>query len=159
MSALPWSDALALNEPHLDSTHQEFVELLGALERSLDPATVGSAGFANASAALQALVSHCESHFGMEETWMRAMGFEDGNCHFTQHRQVLEVARDVLARIEHEPADEVQGYLERLVLGLAEWFPMHAQQMDAALVYAMQELKLEPQALKLEPQALVASAA
>jgi hemerythrin len=83
----------------------------------------------------------------MEETWMRAMGFEDGNCHFTQHRQVLEVACDVLARIAHEPADEVQGYLERLVLGLAEWFPMHAQQMDAALVYAMQELKFTPQAV------------
>ncbi|HET7773425.1 MAG TPA: hemerythrin domain-containing protein [Burkholderiaceae bacterium] len=144
MSALPWSDALALNEPHLDGTHQEFVELLGALERSL-----AAESSQPPASALQALIAHCESHFGMEEVWMRAMGFEDGNCHFTQHRQVLEVARDVLARIGTEPAEEVQGYLERLVLGLAEWFPMHAQQMDAALVYAMQELKFDPQTAAL----------
>jgi hemerythrin len=138
MSALPWSDALALNEPHLDGTHQEFVELLGALERSLERR--------EPAAALQALIAHSEAHFAMEEAWMRAMGFEDGNCHVSQHRQVLEVMRDIHQRIATDPADEVQGYLERLVLGLAEWFPMHAQQMDAALVYAMRELKFEPSA-------------
>ncbi|KPF69339.1 hypothetical protein IP84_05530 [beta proteobacterium AAP99] len=138
MPALSWSAELALAQPDLDVTHQDFVDALAALERSLEDG--------DSAAALQALISHCEAHFSMEEAWMRAMGFEEGNCHFSQHRQVLEVARDVLGRIGSEPAEEVQGYLERLVLGLAEWFPMHAQQMDAALIYAMQELKFDPSA-------------
>ena len=140
MAVIEWSAELALNEPHLDSTHQEFIDCLAALERSLDGG--------EPAAALAALIAHSEAHFAMEEAWMRAMGFEEGNCHFSQHRQVLDVMRDVLSRIDTDPADELQGYLERLTLGLAEWFPMHAQQMDAALVYAMQELKFEPTALR-----------
>ena len=42
MTALTWSEALALQQPRMDQTHREFIELLQLLEQSigLDAATL-----------------------------------------------------------------------------------------------------------------------
>ena len=121
MAALEWSAALALDLPLMDDTHQEFVDLLAAVEAADDAALV---------TAWQALVEHTEQHFGQEDAWMSATRFAAGNCHAMQHKVVLQVMRDGAARAAQ------QGDLQCVRVMAAElalWFPQHAQSIDAAL--------------------------
>jgi hemerythrin len=124
MTALAWTDALRLQHDELDRTHEEFVALLNEVGEADPPWP-----------AFQRLLAHTEAHFAMEEAWMQQLGFEPENCHASQHRMVLELMREVGTRYaagEHEP-------LARLVPALAEWFPQHAEMMDAALVFTLQQ--------------------
>lgn len=121
MAALEWSDALALDQPLMDDTHREFVELLAAVEAADDAALV---------AAWQALVEHTEQHFDREDAWMAATRFASGNCHAMQHKVVLQVMREGAARAaDHGELQVVRAMAAELAL----WFPQHAQSMDAAL--------------------------
>lgn len=127
MSALTWTDALRLQHDELDRTHEEFVALLNALDATLpdgDPLP-----------ALRELIAHTEAHFALEEGWMQRMGFEPENCHSRQHQMVLQLLREVEQRAAAGETDA----LPRLVPALAEWFPQHAEMMDAALVFSLQQ--------------------
>lgn len=131
MAALEWSDALALDLPLMDDTHREFVDLLAQVEQA-DDATVAQQW--------QALVDHTEHHFGQEDAWMAATRFASGNCHTTQHKVVLQVMREGIVRAE-------QGDLQpiRIMTGeLAQWFPQHAQMMDASLALHLRRVGFDP---------------
>jgi hemerythrin-like metal-binding protein len=121
MSALEWSDALALDLPLMDDTHREFVDLLAAVDEADDAALV---------AAWQALVEHTEQHFGQEDAWMAATRFASGNCHAMQHKVVLQVMREGAERAGGRGELHV---VRAMAAELALWFPQHAQSMDAAL--------------------------
>lgn len=134
MSTLAWTDTLVLNQPTLDTTHQEFVELLNAFGAALD-------GGGDALPAYQALLAHTEAHFAMEEDWMARCGFEPQNCHASQHAMVLNVMREAL-RYANELNDREP--LNILRTELAGWFPQHAEMMDAALVWTMEQRGFNP---------------
>jgi hemerythrin len=135
MPTLTWKDDYALAQPRMDDTHREFVDCLAAVE-----AKVGAAA-ADATAALQALLEHTEAHFGQEERWMAALGFEPENCHAMQHANVLQLLREVQRRHAAGPDDAL---LTQLVQALAEWFPAHALMMDAALAETMAARGFDP---------------
>jgi hemerythrin-like metal-binding protein len=131
MNVLQWSDALALNVPAMDRTHQEFVVLL---------ADVAAADDAHVQSAWDALVEHTEVHFAQEDYWMGQTRFAAGNCHSTQHATVLQVLRQgqTLGR---------QGQLlplRQMADELVQWFPHHAQTMDAALAAYLLQLGFDP---------------
>ncbi len=147
MAALEWSEALALDLPLMDETHEEFVELLARVERSDDAHLLGR---------WQELIAHTEQHFGMEDEWMASTRFASGNCHSMQHKVVLQVMREGAAR-----AGEGDLQVLRMMAGeLALWFPQHAQSMDAALALHLRRVGFDattgvvnaPEAL---PQGLV----
>jgi hemerythrin len=128
MTTLHWQPEFALQQPRMDRTHVEFIELLGATE---------TAGPGEATdAALSALLVHTEAHFEQEERWMAALGFANENCHSMQHASVLQVLREVIRR--HGQAADA-ALVRYLVAALAEWFPVHATMMDAALAMTMAE--------------------
>lgn len=138
MSALTWSEALALQQPQMDTTHREFVELLGAIEAALDgPEATLQARYAE-------FVTHTEAHFAQEERWMATLGFAAENCHAFQHAHVLGVLRDVQA------ATPGAAVLRVLVTELAQWFPQHAQAMDAALAQVMADCGFDPATGRLD---------
>ena len=137
MTALAWTDALALNQPTLDDTHREFVDALNAVDAARGQ------GLAAAQQALQGLVEHSEAHFGQEDRWMAELGFDPATCHPAQHRQILEVLHEVMRRLQAE-GDAALGLIDAMVPALAEWFPMHAQTLDAGLVQVMAERGYEP---------------
>ncbi len=148
MAALTWNEALALQQPQMDHTHREFVELLGEVETALDgPAEILARQVAQ-------FVAHTEEHFAQEERWMAAIGFADENCHSFQHGHVMQVLREVQRRLVEEGDTEPARLL---VPALAEWFPMHAQSMDAALAQTMDERGFDPVAgtvaRPIEPEA------
>ena len=135
MSTLDWSESLALNQPSMDATHHEFVDLLHAVDDAL-----GGDG-RKLEAALDALVEHTETHFAQEEHWMLAAGFSSQNCHSYHHAQVLRAMHEVLDRLrdEHDVA-----LVRQLADELAEWFPAHSRSMDAGLAQAMAAAGYDP---------------
>jgi hemerythrin-like metal-binding protein len=144
MPLLEWSDALALDLPTMDDTHREFVELLGAVEAADDVALVP---------AWQALVAHTDAHFAQEDRWMRETRFATGNCHSVQHAVVLRVMREGL---ERAGAGDL-AMLRMMAAELAQWFPQHAQGMDAALALHLRRVGHDPRTGTIErPQALPA---
>ncbi|MFN3809214.1 MAG: hemerythrin domain-containing protein [Roseateles asaccharophilus] len=133
-TALAWNDKLVLNQPQLDHTHEEFVELLNAFGAALQ-----SGG--DALPAFQALLSHTEAHFAMEEAWMAATGFDPVNCHSSQHAMVLNVMREV---VRHATELNDREPMSIVLHELAQWFPAHAEMMDAALVFHMSQVGYDP---------------
>lgn len=120
MMLLEWSDTLQLGQAAMDDTHREFVELLNRL---------GSAAEEDLLARLDEFIAHTEAHFGQEEAWMEAMRFPPLACHRGEHDGVLETMREVRGRI----AGGETHYGPVLAKAIAEWFPLHAQSMDAVL--------------------------
>jgi hemerythrin-like metal-binding protein len=135
MPTLTWSDALSLQQPQMDTTHQEFVDLLAAAEAALDaePAVLLQA--------FQALLEHTVEHFAQEDRWMAATGFSVENCHTFQHAAVLQVMRNVVALAQVEGDF---GPLKQAVAELAQWFPTHASSMDAGLAFHMSQVGFDP---------------
>ena len=129
---LAWSDELALGQAAMDGTHREFVELLNRL---------GEAREDELLARLDEFIAHSEAHFGQEEAWMEAMQFPPLACHRTEHAGVLEIMREVRKRI----AGGEPHYGPVLAKAIAEWFPLHAQSMDAVLALTIQQTGFEPQ--------------
>jgi len=144
MPRLEWSEALSLDLPLMDDTHREFVDLLAAVEAAADDTVI---------TAWRTLIDHTQQHFDQEDRWMRETRFAAGNCHSVQHKVVLDVMREGLKRAEG-------GELEllRMMVGeLAQWFPQHAQSMDAGLALHMRRCAHDPATgAVLNPQALPA---
>jgi len=131
MPALTWYDALATQHPQMDQTHREFVDHLGLVEAAL------GAELAEMLTRYDAMVEHTVEHFGQEDRWMVATGYSPENCHSLQHRQVLQVLRDVRTQIASTgKTDIVAGLLPELV----QWFEQHAKAADAGLAEHMMEL-------------------
>ncbi len=149
MPTLEWSESLALQQPHMDATHLEFVQCLAALEAAalaipLNPASLGTA--------LLALQTHTEAHFAQEEAWMAHLGFDADNCHGQQHQGVLEVVQEVTRRHATQPD---AALALNLVKALAQWFPGHAAGPDAALAQILRETGVDPDSMPAgaQPQA------
>lgn len=131
MPALEWSDALSLDLPLMDDTHREFVDLLGVVEQAADEAVI---------AAWRTLIEHTQVHFGQEDRWMQQTRFSASNCHTVQHKAVLDVMREGLRRAEGGDIP-----LLRMMAGeLAQWFPQHAQSMDAGLALHLRRCGHDP---------------
>lgn len=144
MRELVWSDALALENPVMDQTHMEFVDLLAAVQKSDD---------ARLMEHWERLVEHTQEHFDREDAWMRETRFSASNCHAMQHNVVLQVMREVLKRGKAGDQAIVRQIADELVL----WFPEHAQSMDASLAAYIQSVGFDPETgIVHRPEALPA---
>lgn len=139
MTAITWSEALALKQPRMDQTHREFIELLQAL------AAAPGAGTTDFDPLLAELQTHTEAHFAQEERWMGDIGFEAENCHSGQHKQVLHVLREVRRVLAEGQADKPPELIQVLVEELHKWFVAHAQMMDGALAELMLQRGYDPE--------------
>ena len=126
IAAMEWTEDLALGDERTDVTHQEFVELVNATA-ACEPV--------QQLAKFQELLAHTVEHFAQEERWMLATGISADFCHFSQHNNVLDIMREVDRRATAGELDLIPRMLEALV----EWFPMHANSMDASLVSYLKE--------------------
>lgn len=132
MNTLQWTEALALGLPEMDHTHEEFVQLLAAVQASAAPELLTAWG---------RLIDHTEAHFGQEDRWMVATGFSSANCHATQHKVVLQVMREGLG----VPPERRDAVIRQMASELAAWFPAHAQTMDASLALHLRSVGFNPE--------------
>lgn len=130
MTQLLWSDALSLGLPAMDETHREFVALLAAVTDAPDDRLLD---------AWAALIEHTDQHFTQEDAWMRQTRFASGNCHSTQHKVVLIVMREGLVQGAAGRLDVIR----QMAHELADWFPQHAQTMDAALALHLRSVAFD----------------
>lgn len=128
---LQWSDALALDMPVMDETHQEFVALLAEVVQAADDMLLPR---------WSTLIAHTQDHFDREDQWMLATGFAAGNCHATQHQVILQVMREGEARGHGGDLAVVRQMARELGL----WFPQHAQSMDASLALHLRSAGYDP---------------
>jgi hemerythrin-like metal-binding protein len=136
MSVLAWTEELRLDQPQMDQTHQEMVDLLRVVRQALETgdAQEGLETF-------QRLLQHTERHFAGEEHWMCAIGMPADNAHAQQHAAVLQAMREAL-RVAR---DEGKWRMLRVAIAeLSQWFPMHARLMDADLVLCMRKAEFDP---------------
>ncbi len=136
MAAITWTETLALQQPRMDTTHREFVDLLNGVEAALGGSVEAL------KAALDVFVDHTVDHFAQEDAWMAQLGFAQENCHGFQHQSVLQIVQEVQRRLHAEGNVDL---VRELVPGLAQWFPIHAQSMDASLALTMQEHGFDPE--------------
>lgn len=146
MAALQWSEALVLDAPVMDRTHEEFVALLAEVEEARDDQLL---------ARWSGLIDHTDAHFSREDQWMQATGFSSANCHSVQHKVVLQAMRDGLSAGQRGDL----AFVREMARQLGAWFVHHAQTMDAGLALHLRSVGLDmetgeiarPDALPVEP--------
>jgi len=130
MPLLAWDARFELGVPLMDTTHQEFVELVNALGESED---------AQFLACLDRLLEHTVRHFEEENRWMEESAFGPV-CHIGEHQHVLDVIRMVRERVAG--GDLQVG--RKLAGELAPWFEHHASTMDTILASHMTQVGYDP---------------
>jgi len=139
---LVWNESLHTGDARMDDTHVEFVDMLARL-RAL-PADEQLPLY-------QELIAHTVAHFAQEERWMLATGFTADNCHAGQHQSIL----DTMRAVETHYLQGDGEIITRMADALAEWFPVHAQTMDAGLAQHLQAVHFDSRTETLADPALV----
>jgi hemerythrin len=139
---LHWSADLVSGDSRMDATHHEFVEQLAELRAAPVEQQLGL---------FRDLTRHTQEHFDQEDRWMVATGFSADNCHASQHKSILET----MQAVETHFLQGDQDIIARMADALAEWFPQHAQSMDAGLAQHMARVKFDSQTETLADPSLV----
>ena len=140
MQALKWTPALWLEFEPMDGMNREFMELLGRAQAAPDDGLVD---------AWQALVQHTTTHFGTEDTWMRTEAFATTEQHTLEHRVVLNLLREGLAKARSGQLAAVR----EMAFELAAWFARHTQAQDAALAMHLRRHPAPPARRGANPRA------
>ncbi|WP_040123484.1 hemerythrin domain-containing protein [Paraburkholderia xenovorans] len=120
-----WNDGFKLGYSPMDKTHEEFVEIVNTMLTCSD---------SKLAQHLDSFVAHAEDHFSQELCWMKETDFPNTACHAEQHDAVMHSVREVR---EHLRTGGDPEAARRLAAALAEWFPGHADYLDAALAQWM----------------------
>lgn len=130
IAPLSWSDDLHTGDSRMDDTHEEFVTMLNQLLATPQDQQLPL---------YKAFLSHTVEHFAQEDRWMLATGFSADNCHAGQHTTILETMRAV--EVHYEGGDT--EIITRLAEALTEWFPGHANSMDAGLAQHLKSVNFD----------------
>ncbi len=125
----PWTDRYLMGFKPMDDTHREFVEVVDALLGAED---------ADMAARLEAFAAHARRHFEEERVWMEETGFPARECHNDEHAAVMKSVLQVQEIVAAGKAAEARS----LAIALKDWFPGHADYMDASLSQWMCKKKL-----------------
>lgn len=125
----PWTDRYLMGYKPMDDTHREFVEIVDALL---------SADDAQIAAHLAAFAAHAERHFEEERAWMEETEFPARECHVDEHSKVMASVLQVQEIVAAGNTAEARS----LAAALKDWFPGHADYMDASLSQWMCKKKL-----------------
>lgn len=120
-STMAWSDRYLLGHRDMDKTHREFVKYVAALQSAED---------AELAECLAAFEVHAVDHFEQEKCLMESSVFPATQCHVDEHIAVLKSVQEVQEILRNGGAVQVVRELAR---ALADWFPGHADYMDASL--------------------------
>jgi hemerythrin-like metal-binding protein len=117
---MTWTTSLDTGDARMDETHQEFVDMINQILATPEDEQLP---------VYKEFLAHTVEHFAQEERWMLATGFSADNCHAEHHATILETMRVVEAHY----LDTDKQIITRMAEALAEWFPGHANSMDAGL--------------------------
>ncbi|HEX5634025.1 MAG TPA: hemerythrin domain-containing protein, partial [Gemmatimonadales bacterium] len=106
--SLTWKDEFLLGNARMDTTHREFIEMLGQAARHHERGDIGQT-----MRQFRHLLSHTEAHFAQEERWMLGSSYPEpaAQAHVADHDAVLRIAREVLRRYETGRGTDTLGYV------------------------------------------------
>lgn len=120
--AMVWSDTFVLGFGPMHEVHEEFVDLVGAMQKARDEEPV---------ALLEAFAKHAQARFNAENPGMVEMDFPARECHIDEYAAVM--------RSVHQARERLAGgdytVAGRLADELASWFPGHVDYLDSALAH------------------------
>lgn len=144
LAPLNWSTDLHTGDRRMDATHEEFVSMLNQILETPQDQQLPL---------YQDFLKHTVEHFAQEDRWMLATGFSADNCHAGQHATILETMRAV--QVHYEGGDT--EIITRLAEALAEWFPGHANSMDAGLAQHLQSVQFNSETETLADPSVIQS--
>lgn len=127
--ALQWRDTYLLGYAPMDQVHEEFVDIVGRMQRAEDAELPGL---------LDAFAAHAKAHFEAENAWMVETDFPARECHIDEHAAVMRSVEEVRALL----AQGHDAVCRSLAQELARWFPGHADYLDSALAHWMCKQRL-----------------
>lgn len=126
---LAWNDMLLLGYGPMDGTHREFVGVVSALQTAADP---------DLARRLEDVLDHLDRHFSEEAAWMRDTGYPAAECHVDEHAAVQASGRDVRQALASGNTELCRRFADEL----ANWFPGHADYLDAPLAQWLSRKRL-----------------
>ena len=120
-----WDASLSLGIEALDAQHRALFALANALEEKRgceDPAVVAEA--------LRFLRNFSDSHFPLEEMYMRTSQFPQRKAHTQDHE--LFINQVIFLEIEKEFGLATSQLLDELLVFLTGWFEDHIASQDRA---------------------------
>lgn len=127
-AVMMWQDSYLMGYGAMDATHHEFVDCVAALQTASD---------ADVSARLDDFARHAVAHFEQEKQWMESTAFPATDCHVEEHAAVLASVLEVQVILQDGAGR--QQVVRDLAKALADWFPGHADYMDASLSHWMSQ--------------------
>jgi hemerythrin len=120
-NTMTWSDRYLLGHAGMDNTHRDFVACVAALQTAED---------AELEVCLAAFEAHAVEHFEQERDAMQSTEFPAAQCHMDEHTAVLNSIHEVQEIVRKGGSVEV---IRQLTHALVDWFPNHADYLDASL--------------------------
>lgn len=124
-----WNESLhALGVAEMDATHREFLALVDLLAECDD---------AEFPALFETLLEHCRRHFSNEGRLMRIARFPALNEHEGEHHRIYGDLVQMNRAVQRGRLLLPRAFVRQ---GLAEWFGLHLNSMDAALAAHLQRV-------------------
>lgn len=120
-NTMKWSDRYLLGHTGMDNTHRDFVACVAALQTAED---------AELEVCLAAFEAHAVEHFEQERQLMESTEFPAAQCHEDEHTAVLNSVHEVQEIVRKGGSVEL---IRQLTHALIDWFPNHADYLDASL--------------------------
>ena len=124
MSLITFTEEHRVGIDEMDTTHEEFIELVNRLAETDDRRVFAEL--------FQELLTHTEQHFAREEELMETCGFPAIAEHKGEHARVLAQMRRFNDKAQGGIPEFATSFIKEAV---PSWFMLHARTMDSALAH------------------------
>lgn len=118
-----WSDRLSVGIQEIDEQHKYLVGLVNQLNVDLLTSDHGSE---SANETLDKLIDYTRTHFVVEESLMRILGYPDYESHKQHHEELLRRVLD----FKHQMVDRGRVSRSELMEFLEKWLTGHIMNED-----------------------------
>lgn len=125
MGLIEWKSHYSVGIEAVDHEHRELIDLINEVHEKL----IAGAKVPDVTAFLGEIFRGISAHFALEETFMRAHGYDHFAQHKAAHETLLEEIRDIMDGYEADP----DGASLELSQRLDDWFTLHFRTHDARL--------------------------
>lgn len=125
MNLINWREEFSVGVAEVDHEHQELIELINVLHRSVIEGVTRS----QVIEGLGDIFAQIAAHFALEEKFMRDSHYRAYSEHKQDHEALLDDLRDIMDEVE----DDGEFDDKRLSIDLDRWFSDHFRIHDAKL--------------------------
>lgn len=126
MVLVEWRDSFRTGIAAVDHEHVRLIDLVNEAGDAL----AGTAGRADVESCLGEIYARVAAHFALEESMMRAKGYDEYDDHKADHERLLDEIREIMESARDTPRERLAGELgERL----KSWFVVHFKTKDPRL--------------------------